>query len=51
MDFGRSITQVIPRLAKAGLTYIMRGKKKKKGSKKEERLIEREARLHHSTFN
>ena len=50
MGFGRSITQVIPRLAKAGLTYIMR-EKKKKGSKKEETLIEREARLHHSTFN
>ena len=50
MGFGRSITQVIPRLAKAGLTYIMRGRGGE-GSKKEERLIEREARLHHSNFN
>ena len=51
MGFGRSTTQVIPRLAKVGLTYMMWKKKKKRGSKKEERLIEREARLHHSTVN
>lgn len=37
MGFGRSTTQVIPRLAKVGLTYMMWKKKKKKEAQRKKR--------------